>query len=203
MGVVSPGGEVLSVGVFAKRFDNPIERVLVATTGASSLSFVNADKANNYGVELEVRKSLRMVAGALANLTVFSNASFIRSRITPGNNAISALTNANRPMVGQAGYVVNAGLGWIDNSGRWSATGLFNVVGRRISEAGQNPLPDTYEEARAVVDVSLQAPVFSTLTLKLNGKNLLNTPYDFRQGNVTRLRYRSGRVFGFGLSWQP
>lgn len=62
-------------------------------------------------------------------------------------------------MVGQAGYVVNAGLGWTDGSGRWSATALFNVVGRRISEAGQEPLPDTYESARKVLDAFVQAPV--------------------------------------------
>ena len=51
-------GEVVSVGVFAKRFDDPIERVFVIQTGALANSFVNADKADNYGVELEVRKNL-------------------------------------------------------------------------------------------------------------------------------------------------
>ena len=52
-------GEVLSFGVFAKRFDQPIERVYRAA-GASSrfVGFVNAESAENYGVELEARKSL-------------------------------------------------------------------------------------------------------------------------------------------------
>lgn len=196
-------GEILSVGVFAKQFDQPIERVIVGTTGASALSFVNADKANNYGVELEVRKNLGFLSTALQGLTAFSNTTIMRSRITPGNDSISSLTSSERPMVGQAGYVVNAGLGWTDGSGRWSATALFNVVGRRISEAGQNPLPDTYEEARKVVDVSLQAPLFQDLTLRLDGKNLLNAPYRFTQGDVTRLKYYSGRVFGVGFQWRP
>src|SRR5262249_2171611 len=49
-------GEVISVGLFAKQFHSPIERVEVATSGASNYSFVNADGAVNYGVELEARK---------------------------------------------------------------------------------------------------------------------------------------------------
>lgn len=196
-------GEVLSLGVFAKRFDNPIERVIVATTGAPELGFVNADKANNYGVEVEVRKNLGLLGEGLRSLTAFSNVTLMRSRITPGNDSLSALTSSERPMVGQAGYVVNGGLSWLDAGGRWSATALFNLVGRRISEAGQNPLPDTYEEARAVLDLSLQAPVFSTLTLKVDAKNLLDAPYNFTQGSVTRLKYRSGRVFGASFQWRP
>lgn len=195
-------GEVVSVGVFAKRFTDPIERVTVATTGAPQLSFVNAERASNYGVELELRKGLGILAAGLDNFTVFANTSLIHSRITPGNSGISALTSAERPMVGQAGYVVNAGLSWTTLGG-WSATALFNVVGRRISEAGQNPLPDTYESARKVLDASFQAPLFSTLTLKLDARNLLNEPYRLTQGSVVREEYRSGRVFGMGLTWRP
>ncbi len=195
-------GEVVSLGVFAKRFSDPIERVTVATTGAPQLSFVNAERANNYGVEIELRKSLAVLTPALRNVTVFANTSLIHSRITPGNSSISALTSPERPMVGQAGYVVNAGLGWTDGSGRWSATALFNVVGRRISEAGQEPLPDTYESARKVLDASVQAPLFSTLTLKVDAKNLLNEPYRLTQGAVVREEYHTGRVFGVGLTWR-
>ena len=52
-------GEMISVGVFAKRFNDPIERVFVepdrrAWPTASS----TRSRADNYGVELEVRKSL-------------------------------------------------------------------------------------------------------------------------------------------------
>ena len=53
-------GELVSVAVFAKRFDHPIEQVDVATSGVSQLSFINAESAFNYGVELELRKGLRL-----------------------------------------------------------------------------------------------------------------------------------------------
>ncbi|HSB54483.1 MAG TPA: hypothetical protein VLD58_09005, partial [Gemmatimonadales bacterium] len=87
--------------------------------------------------------------------------------------------------------------------GRWSATALYNVVGRRIAEAGVLPQPDTYEEARHLVDVSLQFPVFGTMSGKLDGKNLLDAPYRLVQGDVLRERYKTGRIFSLGFTWKP
>ncbi len=195
-------GELISIGVFAKRFDRPIEKVLVATTGANALSFVNADAADNYGLEVELRKNLFTLVRALAPFTAFANVTVMRSEIRPGNDSISSLTNSARPMVGQSPYVVNAGLTYTDAHGL-SATVLYNVVGRRIVEAGSFPLPDTYEEARHVLDASVQAPLAAGLMLKFDAKNLLDAPYAMTQGSVVRHRYTAGRGFSAGVSWQP
>ena len=119
---------------------------------------MNAERADNYGVELELRKSLDFVAAGLAPLSVFANTTLMQSKITPGNTDISALTSTDRPMVGQAEYVVNGGLTYAAANGL-SATALYNVVGPRIVEAGALPFPDAYEQARHVVDFSLQVPV--------------------------------------------
>jgi TonB-dependent receptor len=195
-------GEVLSFAVFVKRFKGPIERVFVNQTGAAANSFVNADKADNYGVELELRKSLDLVSPALAPLTVFANTTLMRSRITPGNTDISSLTSTDRPMVGQAEYVVNGGLTY-GSGGGFNATALYNVVGARIVEAGALPFPDAYEQARHVVDLSVQVPVFGSAALKLDAKNLLDSPYKVIQGGVLRSRYKAGRVLSLGAAWHP
>src|SRR5690606_14004471 len=113
----------------------------VFTTGSAALSYINAEKAVNYGIELEARKSLDAISPQLAPFSVFANATLMRSRITPGD---ASLTNAERPMAGQAGYVMNGGLTY--SQGEWSGTVLYNRVGRRISEAGFQPYPDVYEE---------------------------------------------------------
>ncbi|MEZ0334429.1 MAG: TonB-dependent receptor [Gemmatimonadales bacterium] len=194
-------GEVLSVGLFAKRFDNPIERVFVIQTGALASSFVNADKADNYGVELEVRKNLDFLSPSLWPVTVFANTTLMQSEITPGNTDISALTSTDRPMVGQAEYVVNGGLSYA-NGGGLNATLLYNLVGARIVEAGAIPFPDAYEQARNLLDFSLQVPVFQSASLKLDAKNLLDDPVHVVQGGVTRLYYKTGRVFAVGATWQ-
>ncbi len=194
------GGEVVSIGAFAKRFDGPIEKVIVPQAGASALGFVNATSARNYGVELELRKGLDMLVPALAPFELFVNATFMRSRIEPGSEV---LTNADRPMVGQSPYVFNAGVSYLSTSGRWNATVLYNVSGRRILEAGAGGLPDSYEAARNLIDVSVQAPLFSTLSMKLDARNLLDAPYRLTQGDVLRERYTAGRVFSAGFTWRP
>ncbi len=191
-------GEILSLGVFAKRFSDPIERVFVFTSGAAALSYINAERATDIGVEAEVRTRLDALGHGLRDLTFFANATLMRSRITPGD---SSLTSAERPLVGQAGYVVNGGLTYSHDG--WSATALYNVVGRRVAEAGFRPYPDVYEEPRQLLDVSLEVPVFTELAFKLDARNLLDARVRFTQGTVERLAYRSGRVLSVGAQWQP
>ena len=198
-------GEVVSVALFGKRFRRPIERILVqnADGAVPDITFRNAESAFNYGVELELRKGLEGVSRALRPFTVWANATLMQSEITPGNDSLSSLTNASRPMAGQSEYVVNAGITYAALEGRLNATVLYNVAGDRITEAGIFPLPDTYERARHLLDASVQVPLGATLSVKLDGRNLLDSPYRIVQRDVTRLRYRSGRVFGFGLTWTP
>ena len=190
-------GEVVSVALFAKRFQNPIERVLVQTSDGNSpdATFVNAAAANNYGVELDLRKRLDMLGAAFAPFTVFANATIMQSEIEPGNDGISSLTNPSRPMVGQAPYVLNGGLTYGDSGGRLSATVLYNRVGARIREAGILPLPDTYEEPRDVLDLSIQIGLSQSVGFKLDGRNLFDAPHAVTQGTVERMHYRTGRGF--------
>ena len=194
-------GEIMSIGLFAKHFSDPIEQVDVATSGASRLSFINADGADNYGVELEMRKRLGDFSDVLSPVTMFANGTLMNSAIDITSDNLSALTNRKRPMVGQAPYVVNAGVTWSSASASTTATVLYNVVGHRITAAGTNPLPDTYDLARSMLDISLQAPLFGGIAARFDAKNLLDSPYEVRQGTVTRERYRSGRVLAIGLKW--
>ena len=195
-------GEVLSLGVFAKQFDNPIERVYVGTSGTAKTRFENADGATNYGVELEMRKGLGFLGGRLAPLSVFSNATLMRSEIDLSAAGAGA-ENADRAMVGQAPYVVNAGLTYASAGGGASATVLYNVVGRRIYSASLLRNFDVYEEARNVLDLSLRFPLHGGLAGKVDLRNLLDEPYEITQGSVTRESYRAGRVFSLGVSWRP
>ena len=80
---------------------------------------------------------------------------------------------------------------------------MFNHVGDRIVTASERPLPVTVEEARSALDLSLRFPVLGSLAGKLDARNLLNQHYHQTQGGITRESYRSGRIYTFGLTWQP
>jgi TonB-dependent receptor len=197
-------GEVVSIALFGKRFDKPIERVYRSVGGstARTVFYLNADAADNYGVELELRKSMGGLTPALAPLTLFSNATVMQSTITLGETTASA-TNRNRRMVGQAPYVVNAGLTYAPRSGSTSATLLVNRTGERINAAGDQPLPDVIEQPRTALDFSLRFPFLSAVSGRFDAKNLLDDPYETVQGSVVRESFRTGRVFQLGLVWRP
>lgn len=195
-------GEVLSVAVFAKRFTNPIERVYVGSSGTRIITFVNALGADNYGVELEARKHLDFISDRLANFAVTTNATVMQSDIRIDPRAV-AVTSTQRKMVGQAPYMFNSGLTWTSNSGRSSASVLYNVVGARLTDAGEAPLPDVEERERHVVDFSLRLPVGERVSARFDARNLLDAPYRILQGPVTRESYRVGRGYTIGLSWRP
>jgi TonB-dependent receptor len=196
------GAEIVSAGIFYKHFNDPIERVYLSTSGTQIITYVNANSADNYGLELEFRKNLRSLAAGLAPFSLFANGTFMVSQINISNSS-AAITNPERRMVGQAPYVVNAGLTYASGSGAWSATALYNVVGERITEAGETPLPDVRERPRSMLDFSLRFPLVATLTGRLDAKNLLDAPYELVQGPVTREYYKTGRTFGLGFTWQP
>lgn len=193
--------EVLSVTTFYKRFTNPIERVYLATSGTRIITFVNASGADNFGVELEARKSLSFLAKGLRPFTGFVNATLMSSQIRIDNASEASITDTERRMVGQAPYVVNLGTTYTSPNGAWSGTLLYNVVGDRIVEAGEVPLPNVEEKPRHLVDFSLRFPVVQNLSGSFNAKNLFNAPYRRFQGDVLRERYLTGRILSIGFTW--
>jgi TonB-dependent receptor len=193
-------GEVVSVGVFYKRFEDPVERIEVGVSGvreALQQTVVNAAGARNYGVELELRKGLGLFGTPFQGLVAFTNATIMKSRIEIDDASGS---EDERAMVGQAPYVVNAGLTYANASGRLSATALYNIVGERITAAVPGR-PDIYEQPRNALDLSIRFPVVGSLSGKFDARNVLDEAYEQLQDDVVRERYHAGRVFSLGLSW--
>jgi outer membrane receptor protein involved in Fe transport len=193
--------EAVTVALFAKEFKDPIERVFLGTSGTRIITFANAERARNYGVELEVRGGLGFLGEALETTAVFANTTIMQSEIEIGQSG--GVTAENRPMVGQSPYVVNTGLTYSLPDIGLSATALYNIAGRRISSAAEVPLPNVYEEPRHSFDVSLRFPLIAGLRAKADLENLLDSKYEQTQGTVVRESYRTGRTFSLGVSWQP
>ncbi|HVH13297.1 MAG TPA: TonB-dependent receptor, partial [Longimicrobium sp.] len=73
--------EIVSVALFAKRFEDPIERIYLNTSGSRIVTFANAESAFNYGVELELRTSLGMLGGWGESLSLLTNATLVQSDV--------------------------------------------------------------------------------------------------------------------------
>jgi len=195
-------GEVLSIGVFAKQFEKPIERVEAATSGAYEARYQNARRATNVGVELEARKQLGFLGSLLDDLSGFANVTIMKSSVSLDTTLGLSVTDSKRRLVGQAPYVVNTGITYSNLSGSTNATVLFNVVGERIVAAGVLPLPNIVEKPRKVIDLSLRFPVWGSLAGRVDAKNVLDARYSFMQGELEREGYNAGRTLSVGFSWR-
>lgn len=193
-------GEALSIGFFAKQFDNPIEQRFLARSGTDTRTFQNAESAVNYGVELEVTKNMGFAADVLRPLLLFGNVTVMRSEVETGLE-----NDAPRAMVGQAPYVANGGATWAPAGTAYSATILFNTVGPRIvnARASGSEVSDVIEQPRPGLDLSFRFPLPGQMNGKLDLENLLDSPYELRQGETIRQYHRSGRSASLGLSWRP
>jgi len=212
-------GEQISVALFYKYFTHPIEWTYTVAGGTDLVySYINARGADNYGVELDVRKRLDFVG--LPFLSLSMNASLIKSKVRfdKGTN------NIDRPMQGQSPYLINMGLFYSTDKSPWSAAILYNRIGKRIigvgnrygsaADGSSRNIPDSYEMPRDAIDLTLSRRL-GHWEIKASVRDLLAQTYLFKQfekatladgktheiEQVTR-RYKPGRTFQLALSYK-
>lgn len=171
-------GETVSLGAFYKKFDDPIENVTQITTEQPQFNYANADSAYNYGLEIELRKSFKEMTNNLylGRLSVNLNASYIFSEVDLGAAAVSQ--QQVRPLQGQSPYIVNAALGYADESG-FSANIIYNRFGNRIFSVGDTVFPTIYELSRNSLDFTVSKTFNKKTTVKFGIQNLLDAEYQF------------------------
>lgn len=189
--------ETFSAAVFAKEFDDPIEKIQVPGTG-TLVSFANADSASNYGIELDYARGLGVFDERLDNWYVAANYAYIHSTIELGD-ANDIQTNASRPLQGQSPHVGNVQLGFRNDTNE--ATMLYNVFGPRISQVGIFGAPDIEEQPFHQVDFNFRHALNDAWTLKVKLRNLLDPKVEFTQGGLTTREFRRGRELSVGLDF--
>lgn len=209
-------GELISLSVFYKRFKNPIETVFIpgaGSGGAKTFSFGNAEVAENKGIELELKKSFRDLTGSrfLNNLSLMLNASYIDSEVRLGDIALRQ--SGDRPLQGQAPYIVNTGLFYKDAETGWQVNAMYNVIGKRIAYIGYEGYPDIYEMPRNIMDLNITKVINQKLSVKASFNDLFNQPYLLLQdGNLdgkfdrktdqTIAHFQAGRLVGLSFTYQ-
>lgn len=176
-------GETFSFGLFYKRFINAIEPAFMTSTDPTnpSLTFVNLPAARSIGIELECIKSLGNIPFlkdvlVVKDMDLLFNAGLIDSRINMGNTVMQDLrTNqqTDRPMAGQAPYLVNAGLFYRIDPLRLSISGMYNIIGKRIIRVGNYINRQVYEMPRHSLDLTI-AWQLGKLEWKGGIQNVLN-----------------------------
>lgn len=198
--------ELLSVGVFYKLIDRPIE--LTVQPGVEQrLSYANAAEAENFGVELEGRKAMGFAGDWFGRRALFErfylagNVSIIESKITIDPEDRGILTSTSRELQGQSPLIINLQAGYDDPERGIEATVLYNFVGERIAEVGVLGAPDKIEQGTGELDVVFRWRATDHLSFKAKFGNLLDTEFRIRQGPETTQQYRNGRTLSLGLTY--
>jgi hypothetical protein len=192
--------EVVSIAGFYKRFQSPIEQVDLGTVDRT-VSWDNAESANNFGVEIEGRRRFGFLSRRLENVFVAGNLAFIRSQVNLGDQA-GISTSKERALQGQSPYVLNLQLGYDDASGSGiQLVALYNVSGRRIRDVGRAGSPDIFEQPFHLLDLVYSQKLPGGFTVKLKASNLLGDEVEFLQGPNVVSGYDPGRTFSLSLSW--
>ena len=204
-------GELISVSLFYKKFKNPIEWTYTVAGGTDLIySYINAKGADNYGVEVDIRKNLDFIG--MKNFSLSLNGALIKSNVNfePGSK------EEDRPMQGQSPYLVNAGLFYQQPKNGWNAAILYNRIGKRIIGVGRSlgsagnevRVPDSYEMPRNAIDLSASKK-FGKLEVKAAIRDVLAEKVSFKQfentGNgevqqITR-QFKPGRSFNVNISY--
>ncbi len=211
-------GEILSLGGFYKRLNDPIEIVRLPTAGnnVGTPEPYNGPAASTYGVELEVRNELGRWT-PLKGLSASSNITLATSSVQQdepievyfGNPSATGpdilspeiFTNEERPLYHQSPYLVNGSLHYLTDSGRYSATLLYNLVGERLTQVGTNGFDDIYETSRHTLDAMLEHRLASAVDLELSVTNLTGSPIEYELGDDETLRYEPGRSVSLKASY--
>lgn len=207
-------GETISFGAFYKNFKNPIETVVILQSESQAFTLTNAERAYNYGIEIEVRKSLKGLTSSrlVDNMSVNLNGSLIASQVDYGKTVNSAVQDTKRALQGQSPYIANAVLNYHDEKSGWNIGAAYNVIGTRIFAIGNVDFPTIYELPRNAIDLTVSKTIGKALAVKVGIQDLLNAPYRFFQDtNRDRkinepnddmiIRYQRGTLFTTTLTY--
>lgn len=205
-------GEIASLSLFYKHFDQPIEKIIVPTLTSAipSYTFDNAlSGAVNYGLELEMRKKLGFISKHLKYLTLNANLTLVNSKVDL-EGLQTAVSEKSRRLQGQSPYTVNIGLFYDDYNLGLSTNLLFNKFGDKISEVGRSGFNDIMENGRDILDLSVSKTFMKNFEAKFSVKDILNQDIVFTQkftvneSEITKevKRVTSGTGYSLTLSYK-
>jgi hypothetical protein len=218
-------GQYFTVGAFAKDIERPVETLF----GGSALTqtFVNAPKANLYGVEFDFKKLFD--TPSYLNNGFFetkrwlfqANYTYTKSevQVKDGDKIAYNLSNFQpieaslyikdgSRMQGQSDHVANLQFGWDDADARSQATFLVTYVSDRISQRGSVAEPEFIQEPGATLDFTWRKGFKSfgkDVTFSLEARNLTGTEYKEYQEGKERVyvdNYKIGQSVSLSLSTQ-
>jgi outer membrane receptor protein involved in Fe transport len=209
--------ELISLGTFYKKIENPINRIRVASA-ANELSYVNFGDAFATGFELEARKAIIDIKSDTKskNLAFGLNLSYLYTNQkiidNPNDKLTVQPTNAEDKLEGASPLLINSDISYTYTNQKNSLTTslVFNYFYDKIYSIGTATNENIVEKSIPTLDlVNKFELVKDKLGINLSLKNILNP--DFKLTQETSLNntktdtvvssYKKGVFGSFGIFW--
>ncbi|CUT00970.1 TonB-dependent receptor [Candidatus Kryptobacter tengchongensis] len=185
--------DMISVGIFHKHINSPIEKVIVSGSAlGSERTFKNARFANVFGIEFEFVKNIWWVK-------IIGNLSLIKSRVDVERTE-GTIERKGRSLQGQAPYLVNVLIVYEKPNSKFNSSLSFNLTGPRVYDVATQYSSDIIEQVRYQVDLKFAYELSKNLTLNLTGKNITAKPVVLKQGDYVYQKISTIMSISFGLN---
>ena len=209
-------GEIISVAAFAKTIKDPVNRVVAADATGTQRYFRTGEKANVYGVELEVRKNLLTDADDNAVVSVGLNAAYTNTdqdlKDIPAGTENTFGTSFDRDsdeLEGASPFIINADLNYSPVLGNYrpKATVAFSYFSDRIFSLGAGSLGNIVEKAVPTLNFVWQNSFGEHFEANLSAKNILDPDISLVRegtgiGDVIIREYNLGVNVGLTLKYK-
>lgn len=162
--------QMLSLSTFYKRLINPIELESYNELSPDNFTPRNQSEAFVYGLEFEARKDFGFLTKYLNGLFLTVNASYLYSE-TKRENMLDIYQKDTRQMVGQAPYIINAGMGYSKKG--YEVNISYNVQGSKLSIVGIGSIPDVYEMPFHSLDAKASMMLNNNIKMSISASNIL------------------------------
>ena len=182
-------GQTVSLSVFYKMFDNPIEIVQYVQT-PNNFQPRNVGDGRVLGLELEFRKNLDFLGTMFENIDVSTNFTYTESSIdmTPTefisrqrNARVGQVVTDTRAMAGQAPYIINAGLAYSSPVSMLDIGLFYNVQGETLTFVGIADRPDVFSVPFHSLNLNInkQFGLDDRMSAGFKVNNILNAKREF------------------------
>jgi len=183
--------DYVSAGIFYKEFVDPIEAVIFSPVDPR-ITYINAQSAENQGIELEGYKRLDFLGPVGEDFYVQGNISFIDSLVNIRQSDLGSLTSSSRPLQGQSDVLFNVQIGYEPYSGT-TATLLYHYFGDRIDSVGIEGAPDLIQQGYGELNFIFIKELNRNWQVTAKAKNILDVRSEITQGSLLTNGFNLGR----------
>lgn len=195
--------ESISLAVFNKAIDKPIEKTVPNASGTAAIdsyTFENTDSADLLGLELDFKVDVLDTDNFSGFLS--GNFAWIDSEVTLDEESAILEGNSTRELQGQSEILANVQFGVDHLATGQTLTALVNYFDDRISVVARGEAVDhEYEKGRVTLDLVYKWDITEELTIKGKASNLTNEPIEYTQNGKIIESYKVGVDASVGIDY--